>query len=355
MKTGRAAAARGARSRVAAPRAELARLRWPRSRFDAECARPSAEDPLAEARSRAASPRPSAARGRARSCGRRSGCGCRARRSSPACGRRPSSGSQRSNSPSAIPAAISSANHACSRAYSSSATGRSSGWRTARSHSSTHSTQSSRSDGVVGRHWPIIDPRRSACEAAGGLAVGDPRVAGAGVGPVERLGEQGLAAGEVVVHERRRDARRPSRSARSGRRRSLRSRSAARRRRGSARVPRRLARRGLTRVLVASERRGQVSADPVREPRDAALAPRQRAATVAAGRQALLDVVDQIDVLVEHERVESLVGPLHEPRAGAACRPGGSTRTRRSCRPTPSGSICQVLTWSGYRSIVVFG
>ena len=50
------------------------------------------------------------------------------------------------------------------REYSSSATGRSSSWRTARSHSSTQRTHSSSCSAFIGRQRSIIAARRSACE-----------------------------------------------------------------------------------------------------------------------------------------------------------------------------------------------
>ena len=118
---------------------------------------------------------------------------------------------------------------------------------------------------MVGRHWPIIDCRRSACEAAERLAGRDPRVAGAGVGVVERLGEQCLAGLEVVVHERGRDA---------GVHRDPRDPDAVdplagdpADRGGEDPVACLRSRCGAgSRRLVASERGGEVGADPVGEP-----------------------------------------------------------------------------------------
>ena len=79
------------------------------------------------------------------------------------------------------------------------------------------------------RRQALIDHRPQALGVRGRrqLAAGDPGVAGVRVGVVERLREQRLAGREVVVDERASRRRRPSRSARSGRRRCPRGRSAA--------------------------------------------------------------------------------------------------------------------------------
>ncbi len=75
------------------------------------------------------------------------------------------SGSQSLNAPVLTPSASTTASHSRIRAYSRAPVGRSSGWRAARSHSSAHSTKSSRSASVSGRHWSIIAARRSGAVA----------------------------------------------------------------------------------------------------------------------------------------------------------------------------------------------
>ena len=160
------------------------------------------------------------------------------------------------------------------------------GWRTARSHSSTHSTQSSlqrrsgrqalvdhrlQALGVASR--PAGRRSRSARRRRARRSSRAPRPAA----------PRGWRSGSGRARSRR---RRPSRSARSGRRRSPRSRSAAQRRRGSARVRPRLAGAALSlraRRLPSAGR--QVGADAVGEPGDAAPRGATAARIVAAGRR----------------------------------------------------------------------
>ena len=138
---------------------------------------------------------------------RRSARGCRSRRSAPAAGRSTSSTSHGPNSPLATPSAIASANHSCRRAYSRAAGSASSGWRAGAQPQLD--PQQPVVALVAGRRQARLDHH---LELAGGArrAVGDHRGAGAAgqlVGELERLDQQRLARGEVVVHERRGDAR----------------------------------------------------------------------------------------------------------------------------------------------------
>src|SRR5438045_3965374 len=73
-------------------------------------------------------------------------------------------------------------------------------------------------------------------------------------------------------------------------------------------------------ALIIPQNRSQVSAHAVGEPCDTVLAARQRAALVAAGLQALLNIGDEVEVLVRHEFVYALIEPLHRPRPHIALR-----------------------------------
>ena len=79
------------------------------------------------------------------------------------------------------------------------------GRRAACSHSSTHSIQSSRS--APGARQALVDHRAQALGGATRLVVAaDADVAGQLVGVLERLGQQRVARGEVVVQQRGGDA-----------------------------------------------------------------------------------------------------------------------------------------------------
>ena len=108
------------------------------------------------------------------------------------------SGSHSLNAALLTPSASAPANHSRMRAYSRAAVGRSSGWRAARSHSSTHSMKSSCSAPGAGRHWSIIAASRSV-RWRRLVGAADAHVAGALVGVLERLGQQRVARVEVVV------------------------------------------------------------------------------------------------------------------------------------------------------------
>ena len=146
--------------------------------------------------------------------------------------------------------------------------------------------------------------------------------------PAPRPGApRGCRSGSARARSRR---RRPSRSGRSARRRCRRWRSAARPRRGSARARCGLS---LTRLPRAPARGPRGPGRRTRRPRPRA---RQRPALVAAGLQALLDVVDEVDVLVEHEGVERWLSHWTKRVRGLAFA-GRNEPNTSGVRSTPSG------------------
>ena len=202
---------------------------------DARAARRCAATHAQPRRPVRARPRPRSLRARARpaSPGPRSARGCRSRRSARAAGRSRGRRRRRASSPLATPSAIASANHACMRAYSRAAVWRSSGRRAACSHSSTHSSQSSRS--APGERQALVDHR--AQPAAAGAArrpapMRDRRRPARRSAPAPRpAARRARRSGSAAATGRRRP---PSRCARSARRRCPRGRSASPRRRGCA-------------------------------------------------------------------------------------------------------------------------
>ncbi len=195
-----------------------------------------------------------------------------------------------------------------------------------------------------GRRQALLDHRLQPLGVRGSgelVLARDPGVAGVRVGVVERLSEQGVAGVEVVVDERGRDARLhrdpgdphavdplAGDLARRPRRGSARGRSACDRSRGHGRV-------GGIRIFARSARTRSANHAT------ASLPARQRAAPVTARVQTELDVPDQVDVLLEHERVQPLVEPLDGAGARSAARRAVAPRTRRGCarsRPGPSAT-----------------